>query len=220
MAGNNLLSYMLPSGHATSNMAVLEAVRLPFILGVRAVGRLAGITILESDPPGRGLFSQMSRLSSQLRLGQLLGFLLSALFSAHATPTYNPVRPPSYPLAVRNPYLSTWIPGNLVENLPSALPQFWTGQNLSWAVIARVDGTAYSLLGVPDPGDDIQPATVQSAQYTSTHSIFTLAAGPATVTLDFLSPVSPSNYVRQSLPFSRSPEYLYVCLVQMTLMCV
>jgi hypothetical protein len=42
-----------------------------------------------------------------------------------------------------------------------------------------------------------------SAEYTSTHSIFTLSAGSAaTFTLDFFSPVSPKNYLRQSLPFS------------------
>lgn len=38
--------------------------------------------------------------------------------------------------------------------------------------------------------------------FTSTHTIFTLTAGDATITLDFFSPVSPNNYRRQSMPFS------------------
>lgn len=41
-----------------------------------------------------------------------------------------------------------------------------------------------------------------SAEYTSTHSIFTLRARRSIFTLDFFSPVSPKNYLRQSLPFS------------------
>lgn len=36
---------------------------------------------------------------------------------------------PSYPLAVRTPYLSTWLPaGRHGGFLAGALPQFWTGE--------------------------------------------------------------------------------------------
>lgn len=124
--------------------------------------------------------------------------------------TYRPVQPPSYPLAVRNPYLSAWMPGPFVANLPSNSPQFWAGQNLTWSVIARVDNTTFNLFGVPDAADGTKSAVVQSAEYTSTHSIFILKAGDAKLTLDFFSPVSPSNYLRQSLPFSKQtllPRY-------------
>ncbi|KAL8709848.1 MAG: hypothetical protein Q9220_005464 [cf. Caloplaca sp. 1 TL-2023] len=68
--------------------------------------------------------------------------------------------------------------------------------------MARIGSQTFSLLGVPSPPSSVQPATVISAEYTSTHTVFTLSAGNATVKLDFLSPVSPSNYIRQSLPFS------------------
>ncbi|KAL1964735.1 hypothetical protein VTN77DRAFT_6602 [Rasamsonia byssochlamydoides] len=130
----------------------------------------------------------------------LAGILLHVLLVTAIQ--YDPILPPSYPLAVRNPYLSTWIPGNLVANLPSSSPQFWNGNDLIWSVIARVDGTAYSLLGVTDSVSNVQAAEVLSAKYTSTHSTFTLQAGSVTFTLDFLSPVAPWDYVRQSLPFS------------------
>lgn len=144
----------------------------------------------------------LSSLGSRLALGSLCTVL--SLFCGDHTVTYHPARPPSYPLAVRNPYLSTWMPSNQVENLPYSEPQFWAGQNLTWAIIARVDGQAYSLMGVPNPDSNIRPAVIHSAEYSSTHSVFTLRAGTVTLKLDFLSPVSPSNYLRQSLPFSMS----------------
>lgn len=96
------------------------------------------------------------------------------------------------------------MPSDRVQQLPISEPQFWAGQELGWSVIVRVDGQAYSLMGVPESDDKlIRPAKVRRAEYTATHTVFDLVAGPVAVTLDFLSPVSPSNYLRQSLPFSR-----------------
>ncbi|KAL9095708.1 MAG: hypothetical protein Q9165_002140 [Trypethelium subeluteriae] len=123
-------------------------------------------------------------------------FVLSNLVSAQS---FTPVLPHSYPLAVRNPYTSTWLPGNQAAHLPSATPQFWSGNGVTWSVLARVDGTAYSLFGAPGGP---QAATVLGGAYTSTRSTFTLSAGNALFTLDFLSPVAPNDYVRQSLPFA------------------
>ena len=99
-------------------------------------------------------------------------------------------------------YCPVWLPGNLVDFLPTAVPQFWNGQNLGTALFARVGGNTYSLLGVPSPPSGVQPASVVSAEYTATHTIFTLTAVSASLRLDFLSPVSPRNYLRQSLPYS------------------
>lgn len=95
-----------------------------------------------------------------------------------------------------------WLPGNLASSLPSSAPQFWSGNDLAWSVIVRVDGVAYNVFGVTDSLDGTQNASVSEATFTSTHSTFTLTAGEATVELDFFSPVSPKNYLRQSLPFS------------------
>jgi hypothetical protein len=118
---------------------------------------------------------------------------------------HTPIQPASYPLAVRSPYLSTWIPGGFVAHLPTASPQFWTGASLNWSIMARVDNTTYSLMGVSGSAG-ILAATVLKGEFTSTHTYFTLEAGGTNLTLDFLSPVSPSNYLRQSLPFSKCPE--------------
>lgn len=130
--------------------------------------------------------------------------LLTILFGlASSSPIFDPIQPPSFPLAVRNPYLSTWIPGALVANLPSSSPQFWAGNDLTWGIVARVDGISYNLFGITEEIRGTSKASVVSASYTSTHSIFTLTAGSAKFELDFFTPVSPSNYVRQSLPFSK-----------------
>ncbi|KAJ5141090.1 hypothetical protein N7526_002085 [Penicillium atrosanguineum] len=133
---------------------------------------------------------------------------VSCLVSVSTAITYSPVQPPSYPLAVRSPYLSAWIPGSEAASLSSNNAQFWAGNKLTWSVIARVNGSTYNLFGVASPPEGTTSATVTEATYTSTHSTFVVTAGSRQFTLDFFSPVSPKNYLRQSLPFS----YLTVTL--------
>lgn len=108
----------------------------------------------------------------------------------------------SYPLAVRNPYLSTWLPGDIASDAPTAQPEFWDGQTIYWPVFARVDGVTYYCLSEVNGVSNAVSAAQTDIQFTATHTVITLTAGVATVTLDFFSPVSPSNYVRQSLPYS------------------
>ncbi|RAK98793.1 DUF1793-domain-containing protein [Aspergillus ibericus CBS 121593] len=140
--------------------------------------------------------------TNSLIIGLLATLVLAAPPREHDFVTHRPALPPSYPLAVRSPYLSAWMPSDQVRTLPYAEPQFWAGQSLTWSVMARVNGQAYSLMGIKDPDENIRPAIVESAEYTATHSIFTLSAGSTIFTLDFFSPISPSSYLRQSLPFS------------------
>ncbi|KAI9714416.1 MAG: hypothetical protein M1820_000377 [Bogoriella megaspora] len=128
-----------------------------------------------------------------------LALLIFSPFIVAQGPSFSPLLPHSYPLAVRNPYLSAWLPGNQAADLPSAVPQTWSSGNLTWSVLARVDGTSYSLFGAPGGP---QAASVVSGEYTSTRTVFALSAGDAKFILDFLSPVAPDDYVRQSLPFS------------------
>lgn len=68
--------------------------------------------------------------------------------------------------------------------------------------MVRVDGQTYSLFGCPDPVSGVREASVDGSIYTPTHTVFTLTAGNVTFDLDFFSPVSPSDLIRQSLPFS------------------
>ena len=106
---------------------------------------------------------------------------------------------PSYPLAVRNPFLSAWIPGDQSHSLPHTEAQFWTGQPLGWTISARLDNKTYSLLGNTS---HYLSAVQTSINYTSTHTIVELEAGSVDFILDFFSPISPKNYIRQSIPFS------------------
>lgn len=124
----------------------------------------------------------------------------------------------SYPSAVRSPYLSAYLPGYQVANLLRSSAQFWTGSQgfnrdpndqgadtgniLRWSVTARVDDTAHDLFGVYNEPSSRRVATVLSAEYTVTHSVFNMSTGSPKITLDFFSPVYPSDYVRQSMPFS------------------
>jgi hypothetical protein len=111
---------------------------------------------------------------------------------------------PSYPLAVKSPYLSTWVPGNQIGNAPTAQAEFWAGQLLTWSILARVNGEVYSLFGVPGGIINTTAATTGAVRYTSSHTLIELTAGKANITLDFFSPVLPGtgDYARQSLPYS------------------
>ena len=131
--------------------------------------------------------------------------LFGSICSLPATTSGSNIKLPSYPLAVKHPYLSTWVPGNQLDDIAKARPQFWNGRNLSWPVMARVDNFAYALFGVPDPWiDGPINARTDSVSYTSTHTVFQLSAGNVKVILDFFSPVlpAPEDYDRQSLPYS------------------
>lgn len=128
--------------------------------------------------------------------------LLGTLPSASLAGTANI---PSYPLAVRSPYLSTWVPGRQVlADAATAQPEFWAGQRINWPILARVDGKTYSLFGNPDSMDDIAAASTVGVSYTSSHTFVNLTAGAASFTLDFFSPVFPgsNDFLRQSLPYS------------------
>src|ERR1700710_2026445 len=95
---------------------------------------------------------------------------------------------PSYPLAVKSPYLSAWVPGNQIGNAPTAQAEFWAGQPLTWSILARVNGVTYSLFGAPDGIANVTAATTGAVTYTSSHTIINLTAGKAQLILDFFSP--------------------------------
>ncbi len=133
--------------------------------------------------------------------------------------TFSPVNPPSFPLAVRGPYLSAWLPSgrdasatppNVVGNggyLYGQYPAFWTSSygadgeyRLGWSGFLRVDNTTYQWMGnsfgtIVAAGPN---ATQLSAEYTSTRSIFAFSAGGVLFNVTFLSPVFPDDYLRQS----------------------
>ncbi|KAG9022692.1 hypothetical protein FS842_005957, partial [Serendipita sp. 407] len=121
---------------------------------------------------------------------------------AAVTWTVDPFSPPSYPLAVRTPYLSAWLHQGDGKALNEDWPRFWTGSILGWAGFVRVDGTVYRFLGAPATTARVALATQISAKFTSTQSTFVLAAGGIDLIVNFLSPVEPTDLVKQSVPFA------------------
>jgi hypothetical protein len=121
--------------------------------------------------------------------------------TAPLVPDFDPIRPPSVPLAVRSPYLSTWLNADVGAG---HWANFWTGRTTAITGLLRVDGTNYLFLGNPSvPDHTISRGAVQRAlDVTATRSRFVLEAGGAELTLTFLSPVEPGDLRRQSVPMS------------------
>ncbi|KAL4757432.1 glutaminase GtaA [Aspergillus foveolatus] len=134
----------------------------------------------------------------------LLGILCASLaILTEAASTFSPARPPALPLAVKSPYLSTWLPagkdGGNGGYLAGEWPTFWEGQITGWAGLIRVDGQVYTWMGLPGSTTVNQTAY----EYTSTKSIFTMHIGDMVeMKITFLSPITPNDLRRQSLVFS------------------
>ncbi|KAI9833036.1 MAG: hypothetical protein M1819_003868 [Sarea resinae] len=136
--------------------------------------------------------------------------------------------PPVLPLIVRNPYLSTWL--NDAREPPwSKWPMFWTGQEIGFSVLAAVPETekVYPLLGRPQ--DSLQPPgksegynlsypTYVGAKYDASVTNLTYRIPPPAkssglepleIVLSFLSPITPTSTLRQSIPASYISVYVY-----------
>jgi hypothetical protein len=95
---------------------------------------------------------------------QIIFAALYALQASAVSWTTTPFNPPSIPLAVRSPYLSTWLPQGGGSALNDGWPSFtfgavrtsqsdrWTQltvdmQTLGWVGLVKVDGQTYNFLG-------------------------------------------------------------------------
>ncbi|KAJ7068407.1 DUF1793-domain-containing protein [Mycena amicta] len=136
-----------------------------------------------------------------MRLPSLAALCLLPLSTALSW-TATPFNPSSIPLAVRTPYLSTWLPQGAGAALNDVWPTFWTGQITGWAGFVKVDGVAYSFLGASSVPATFNKAVQKSFKFTSTQSIFVLSAGAVDITVTFLSPVEATDLLKQSIPFS------------------
>ena len=143
--------------------------------GAAAAGGLAGAGLLAQS--GTAAAAQSPAQAAQ------------GTVAATGTLAAAPIRPPAAPLAVRNPYLSTWLPATA---LPGTWEQFWQGHVTAMAGIARIDGTAYMFMGAPSitltvpDGNHGTPSTVSGFEralqqtgltVTPTRSVFTLEGG-------------------------------------------
>ncbi|RDW71208.1 hypothetical protein BP6252_07771 [Coleophoma cylindrospora] len=123
--------------------------------------------------------------------------------------------PPVLPLIVRNPYLSAWL--GTARELPwDRWPIFWTGQEIGLGVLAAVPSSdvVYPLLGrphdsLPKNGQKFNvsyPIYVGATFDASTTNLTYKLPAPnpsldsAEVILSFLSPITPTSTLRQSIP--------------------
>jgi len=130
----------------------------------------------------------------------------AALCSAQSS--FTPLRPPSLPLAVRSPYMSTWqqagSDGGNGGYLPGQWPTFWAGAITGWTGYIRVDNITYIWLGDPVVLNETNYFVTQTSyEYTSTQSIFTFnVAGVVGLQATFVSPVLPDTLLEMSLPYT------------------
>ncbi|RDW86339.1 putative glutaminase [Aspergillus mulundensis] len=127
--------------------------------------------------------------------------------------------PPVLPLIVRNPYLSTWL-GNARDVPWSTWPMFYTGQELGLGLLAQIPSTdtVYPLLGKPHESlpesISFEYPTYLGANYDAsttnlTYSItYNTASAPLNITVSFLSPITPTSTLRQSIPASYLTVYV------------
>ncbi|KAI1447227.1 DUF1793-domain-containing protein [Annulohypoxylon stygium] len=117
--------------------------------------------------------------------------------------------PPVLPLIVRNPYLSFWFAHS--RDAPwENWPMFWTGSTVGFAVMAAVpdNKTVYPLLGRSQDFLRESPSyKVSFPQYdgatfdaSTTNLTYTLPDSDTRIILSFLSPITPTSTLRQSLP--------------------
>ncbi|KAF4120020.1 protein of unknown function (DUF1793) [Geosmithia morbida] len=137
-----------------------------------------------------------------MRLTTLFG-AVACVFQVQALSEFLPVRAPSVPLAVRSPYLNTWLNGPKGESkgyLAGQWAQFWTGAALGWQGFVKVDGENFNWMGA-HPGVPLVDQV--SLEYTSTKTIFTMRVGTKIeMRIEFLTPVFPDDIKRQSMTSS------------------
>ncbi|KAH6880095.1 glutaminase GtaA [Thelonectria olida] len=124
-----------------------------------------------------------------------------------------PARPPAAPLAVRSPYLNTWLNGRTDDGpsgyLAGQWPQFWTQRTQGWQGFIMVDGQAFNWMGNASGASTV---TQESLEYTSTRTTFTMNVDDkVAMNITFLSPVYYDDLRRQSITSS----YLNVAVKSM-----
>ncbi|GAA5937164.1 uncharacterized protein JCM15063_002828 [Sporobolomyces koalae] len=128
--------------------------------------------------------------------------------------------PPAIPLAVKSPYLNAWLPtgGDHEKTLAGQWARHWPvrwgpyspkGFVLPWAGMISIDGKTYEFLGAPiscnkslKDHESTGTAKQTAFEFTATRSIFSFEAANVHFNVTFLSPVTPNDEIRTSLPFS------------------
>ncbi|KAJ5092801.1 hypothetical protein N7456_008662 [Penicillium angulare] len=145
---------------------------------------------------------------------QLSLAILATVVGQAAVTTASALAPPVLPLIVRNPYLSTWL-GDAREAPWAKWPMFYTGEEIGLAVLAHVpsQGAVYPLVGKPqdslgsDGGFKVKYPEYLGHNYDAsttnlTYRVDVESSTPLEITVSFLSPITPTSTLRQSIPAS------------------
>ncbi|CEH18783.1 hypothetical protein CBOM_05493 [Ceraceosorus bombacis] len=179
------------------------------------------------SPPSGDLEKQLEAIANISAVDYADAITREAKEYAGSKSAFYPFAPPSIPLAVKGPYLNTWLPaGSWYQTTPPNVagnggllygqdPAFWTssygadGQfRMAWNGLIRIDNTTHQWMGNAF-GTTVAKgpnAKQLSATVTATRSIFEFEADGVKFNATFLTPVEPFDWVRQSLPLS----YLHV----------
>ena len=130
-----------------------------------------------------------------------LAAVLSPATPAVAAPAGSPaeaisgLRPPSVPLIAYDPYFSVWSPH---DKLTDGATEHWTGKPQRMASLARVDGTAFRLMGAEPAGTAAMEQT--DLKVWPTRTVYTFAGGGVRLTLSFITPLLPDDLDVASRP--------------------
>jgi hypothetical protein len=110
------------------------------------------------------------------------------------------LRPPAIPLAVRGPYVSSWLAAtDLTEVWASGLGATPT----PFCGLVRVDGHSFQWCGAKGAaGSSVTPMTQTGVEVTPTRSIFAFEGGGVRLVAEWLSPIEPGNPRLQSVPLA------------------
>ncbi|KLO15800.1 DUF1793-domain-containing protein [Schizopora paradoxa] len=117
---------------------------------------------------------------------------------------YSPFQSPSLPLAVKGPYLNSWqAVGTGSGLLPNSTPAFWPAwdDHTTWTCVIVVDKSPYMIMGSIPTSLNTSRSIQTAVNFTATKTTYSLSAGPINVNATFLSPITPNDLVRQSMPF-------------------
>jgi len=104
-----------------------------------------------------------------------------------------PIRPPSVPMIVHDPYFSIWLPN---ENLAAADTQHWTGAAHTIRVRAEIDGQVFRLVGK----GSVPALPQQSLRVTPTRTISTHRGEGVGIELQWITTTLPYDLMKMSEP--------------------
>lgn len=103
-------------------------------------------------------------------------------------------RAPAYPLITHDPYFSLWSGS---DELHGSWPRHWTGRNYGVALLARIDGASYCLMG---DVRGVAKMAQQGVKVTPTRTEYRFVSAGVVIDLCFMTPALPQRLEILSRP--------------------